>query len=474
MTRPNVLLLLTDQERFDVTHPDGPPVETPNVDRLRIEGAYFTRAYTPTSICSSARASLLSGLYPHDHGLLNNTHEADAIREELPGIPTFGDLLADAGYENTYAGKWHVGRTKRPEDFGFEYVGGGDAGHDRLDEGFVAHQREHGVEPGDVELEDAIYADNPDPTLVAAKTPVPKEATRTYYLAERTIDRLDEWAAGDGPFFHRTDFLGPHHPYTVPEPYASMYDPDEIPLWPSFAETYDGKPAVQRQYLSYRGVADFDERTWREAIANYFGFVTFIDDQIGRILDAAAERGLDPVVVHTADHGDFTGSHRQFNKGPMMYEDTYHVPLVVRWPGVVEPGTVRDEFVRLHDLMPTFLDAAGVEPPDDVDARSLLPLLRGETPADWPETVFAEYHGDEFGLYSQRMVRDDRYKYVYNSPDVDELYDLERDPHELHNLAHHPAYEETRRRLRERLVDWMDETDDPLRQWSRKVLRAAE
>ncbi len=475
MTRPNVLLLLTDQERFDVTHPDGPPVETPNIDRLRVEGAYFTRAYTPISICSSARGSLLSGLYPHNHGMLNNAHEADAILDEFPAeVPTFGDLLADAGYENTYAGKWHVGRTQRPEEFGFEYLGGHDADHDWLDEDLGAYQRERGVEPTEVELEETIYVDTPDPTLVAAKTPIPKETTRTYYLAERTIERLDEWAEGDGPFFHRTDFPGPHHPYTVPEPYASMYDPDEIPLWPSFAETYDGKPEVHRQYLSYRGVAAFDERTWREAMAKYFGFVTFIDDQIGRILDALDERGLEPAVFHTADHGDFTGSHRQFNKGPMMYEDTYHVPLVVRWPGVVDPGTVREEFVRLHDLMPTFLELGDVEPPDGIDARSLLPLLRGETPANWPETVFAEYHGDEFGLYSQRMVRDDRYKYVYNTPDVDELYDLERDPHELHNLVDHPAYEEPRRRLRNELARWMDETDDPIALWSRKVLLADE
>ena len=472
MNQPNVLLLLTDQQRYDVTVPGEPAVSTPNIDRLRHEGVSCTRTYTPVSICTSARASLLSGLYPHNHGMLNNCHERDAVRANLPSeIETFGELLADAGYDNTYLGKWHVGRDQKPEDFGFRFLGGQD-GHDQaVDPGFREHQRAHGVDPDDVEFSETIYTDYAeDPVLIAAKTPVPKEATLTYYLAERTIDRLEEWADGEGPFFHRTDIPGPHFPYLVPEPYASMYDPDEIDLWDSFVETYDGKPEVQERYLAYRGVEGLGEPEWREALAKYFGFVTFIDEQIGRILDAVDRLGIDVAVFHTSDHGDFAGGHRQFNKGPMMYEDTYRIPLIVRWPGVVESGAERDEFVRLLDLMPTFLDMAGIEPPEGIDGRSLLSLLRGERPADWPDSVFTEYHGDEFGLYSQRMVRTGRYKYVYNPPGRDELYDLERDPDELQNLIEHPTYAEVLDELRQRLYRWMCETDDTIAGWSGEVL----
>lgn len=472
MNEPNTLLLLTDQERFDVTHPDGPDVNTPNIDRLANEGMYFERAYTPISICTAARGSLLSGLYPHNHGMMNNCHEPDAIRADFPEeIPTFGEMLADAGYDNSYIGKWHVGRNQRPEEFGFQYLGGGDGHHDAANTDFREYQQEQGVDPDEIDLEETIYASNRDPTLIAAKTPVPLEATRTYYLAEKTIERLEEWAEGDGSYFHRTDFPGPHHPYTVPEPYASMYDPEDIDLWDSFEEPYGNKPAVQEAYLGYRGVEDLSEEKWREAISKYFGFVTFIDDQIGRILDAIDRLGLDPVVIHGADHGDMTGSHRQFNKGPMMYEDTYHVPLIVRWPGVVEPGSTCDEFVRLLDLMPTFLKMADLEPPANIDGRSILPLLHGERPADWPTSLFAEYHGDEFGLYSQRMIRTERYKYVYNPPDTDELYDLERDPDELLNVVDNPQYQETRERLKTELAKWMEQTDDMISMWSQKVLR---
>ncbi|WP_306054057.1 sulfatase-like hydrolase/transferase [Natronococcus wangiae] len=477
--RPNVLLVLTDQERYDYSAPDGPPVETETVDRLSSEGMRFERAFTPISICTSARASLLTGRFPHGHGMLNNSHEADAIRPNLPeGLPTFSEALAEAGYDLTYTGKWHVGRDQRPENVGFSYLGGSDEHHDPdLDEKFREYREELGVSP-DVDLEDEIYTRGGKEagTLVAAETPVDVEATRNYFLAERTIDAIEAHATGDReePFFHRADFYGPHHPYVVPEPYASMYDPDEIERPESYAETYDGKPRVHENFLHYRGVAGFDWDTWAEAIAKYRGFVTMIDDQLERILEALEEHGLadETAVVHASDHGDFVGGHRQFNKGPLMYDDTYRIPLQVRWPGVVEPGSVCEAPVHLHDLAATFLEMGDVAVPESFDSRSLVPLLEnaGDAPASWPGSVFAQYHGDEFGLYTQRMVRTDRYKYVYNGPDVDELYDLEADPAELRNLIDHPGYEDARREMRNRLVEWMEETEDPNRKWVSDVL----
>ncbi|WP_129116803.1 sulfatase-like hydrolase/transferase [Halegenticoccus tardaugens] len=474
--RPNVLLLLTDQERYDLTTPGSRP-ETPAIDELADEGLRFERAYTPISICSSARASLLSGLYPHNHGMLNNCHEDDAILRNLPSdLPTLGERLAEAGYRNTYLGKWHVGRDQGPADFGFEYLGGSDRHHDpQLESSFRDYRRRLGVDPDGIELEDVVYTEHErDPTLLAATTPVPAEATRPYYLAERTIERLEAVAEGDeaGPFFHRSDFLGPHHPYVIPEPYASMYDPAEIDPWPTYAETFAGKPAAHERYLAYRGVAGFDWDDWAGLVAKYMGFMTLIDEQIGRILTALSDLGLadSTVTVHTSDHGDFVGNHRQFNKGPMMYEDTYRVPLFVRWPGVTEPGSVCESFVSLLDLMPTLLDVGGADVLPDLDGRSLRPLLGGDAPDDWPDDAFAEYHGDEFGLYSQRMLRTHRYKLVFNVPDRNELYDLRADPHELTNLVDHPAYRDVRRRLERRLVERMRETDDTIAGWAPKAL----
>ncbi|MWV40404.1 sulfatase-like hydrolase/transferase [Natrialba sp. INN-245] len=507
-TRPNVLFVLTDQERYDCHVPESsvdkepePPVETEAMDRLSRQGARFEHAVTPISICSSARASLLTGQFPHSHGMINNCHEDDAILANLPpGIPTFSEALADAGYDLTYTGKWHVGRDATPEEYGFSYLGGSDRHHDDIDEAFREYRRERGTPLEEVDFEDEIYTgddprDSSEGTFVAAKSPIDVEDTRAWFLAERTIEALEahvegatasnvgdestgEGKRGDGgPFFHRTDFYGPHHPYVVPEPYASVYDPDEIEPPESYAETFDGKPRVHENYLAYRGVEGFDWELWAEALAKYWGFVTLIDEQLGRILAALEDLELaeETVAVHASDHGDFVGGHRQFNKGPLMYDDTYRIPLQVRWPGVTEPGSVRREPVHLHDLAPTFLEIGNVDVPDSFDARSLVPLLEGDdAPADWPESTFSQYHGDEFGLYSQRMVRTERYKYVYNGPDVDELYDLEVDPPELRNLIDHPEYANVRRTMRERLIAWMDETADPNRGWVPEILRRAD
>jgi arylsulfatase A-like enzyme len=486
-TRPNVLFVLTDQERYDCSAPDGPPVETPTIDRLSGEGVRFERAFTPISICSSARSSLLTGLFPHGHGMLNNCHEPDAIRANLPDdLPTFSEELVAAGYDLTYTGKWHAGRDRTPADFGFSYLGGSDKHHDDIDEAFREYREERGTPVGEADLEEEIYTgddprDGSDGTFVAAKTSVDVEETRAYFLAERTIDAIEDHVAGDrnGPFFHRADFYGPHHPYVVPEPYASMYDPDEIEPPATYAETYDGKPKVHENYLAYRGVTGFDWELWAEAVAKYWGFVTLIDHQLERILETLEEAGLtdETVVIHTSDHGDFAGAHRQFNKGPLMYDDTYRIPLQIRWPGVTDGGSVCETPVHLHDLAATFLEIADVPRPDDFDSRSLVPLLEngGDLPTDaeWADSTFAQYHGDEFGLYTQRMVRTAQYKYVYNGPDIDELYDLEADPAELRNLIDHPAYESVRQEMRERLVDWMYETADPNRVWVTDVLENA-
>ncbi|WP_049921999.1 sulfatase-like hydrolase/transferase [Halopiger djelfimassiliensis] len=480
--RPNVLIVLTDQERYDCSAPDGPPVETAAMDRLSSEGARFRQAFTPISICTSARASLLTGRFPHGHGMLNNSHEADAIRPNLPAeLPTFSEALAESGYALSYTGKWHVGRDQTPEDFGFSYLGGSDTHHDDIDDAFRDYRENRGRPLDGVELEETISTgDDPESdegTLVAAKTPVDVEETRAYFLAERTIEAIERHADdGTEPFFHRADFYGPHHPYVVPEPYASMYDPAAIDPPESYAETFAGKPQVHENYLAYRGVASFDWDRWAAATAKYWGFLTLIDDQLERILDALDTHGLTETtaVVHASDHGDFVGNHRQFNKGPLMYDDTYRIPLQVRWPGVVEPGSARDEPVHLHDLAATVLEMGDVDVPASFDARSFLPLLEaGDGDADgvdWPDSVFAQYHGDEFGLYSQRMVRTTRYKYVYNGPDVDELYDLEADPAELQNLIDHPGYADVRRDMRDRLIEWMDETGDPNRGWVPKLL----
>ena len=205
----------------------------------------------------------------------------------------------------------------------------------------------------------------------------------------------------------------------------------------------------------------------------YLGELTLYDHQIGRVLAVLDELGLadDTLVGYTADHGDMCGSHGMIDKQYIMYDDVVRVPLIVRWPGRIAPGGVCDAMtINTLDLPYTFVGAAGGQPPATFAGRDLLAGVDGTDPQP-RQDVYAIFVGNQFGLLSQRMVRDRRFKYVWNSTAQDELYDLQNDPGEITNLAQCPEHAGELQRLRHRLVHWMDETDDKLlNQWTRTQL----
>lgn len=464
--RPNIVLILTDQLRYDVIGANGSQVcRTPALDRLASEGLRFTRAYTPSAICSPARTSLLTGVYPHAHGVLNNVTGPDAVaadvRQDQPLLPR---LLAEVGYRTGYLGKYHVAAHEDPTRHGFADAGAPWMFWDDAD--FLSWRRERGHPPEDPSF---IPIDRRTATGVPVMglETVPADVTLPAYHVDRATRLLDRYLAGDEPFFLVLSFLGPHWPHMVPEPFWSMYDAASLPPWPNFGDDYAGKPAAQVKALAQHGVADWTWEDWAPVVATYLASVTFHDMLIGRFLDALAERGAadDTLVAVTTDHGDMTGSHRQFNKGTCAYEETYHIPLFLRWPGRIGAGAVSDAFTSLVDLMPTFLRAAGLDVPNGLHGHDLLAL-----DAAGRDSAYAQFHGNEFGLVSQRMVRDERHKYVYNAHDIDELYDLHADPHELVNLAADPGHAAQLQGMQGLLLRWMERTGDPLLPASRAML----
>jgi arylsulfatase A-like enzyme len=242
-----------------------------------------------------------------------------------------------------------------------------------------------------------------------------------------------------------------------------MFDPKDVPLPKSIAETFAGKPPVQANYSAHWTFDTMPIEVTRKLIAVYWGYVTMIDEQIGRVLTVLDELGLrdETTVFFTCDHGEFTGSHRLHDKGPAMYEDIYRTPGIIRMPGA--PPQVRDEFVSLLDCAATILDLAGVPGEAAVDSRSLAPIVRGEHP-EWQPDIVAEFHGHHFP-YPQRMLRDDRYKLVVNPDSTNELYDLELDPDELLNVYHHPEMAPVRKRMLRRLYDLLVARDDRFYHW---------
>lgn len=464
--RPNIVLVVSDQERWDVLGCYGSPIcRTPNLDRLAAEGVRFETCLAPAAICSPARASLLTGLFPHGHGILNNTHEPDAIRTELPAeLPTYPELLRDAGYRLGYVGKWHVGRLG-PESRGFHDV----ATHVDV----TASTGEESIVTEEPSVDEPVFARYPrGRLLVAGIDRRPAEKTETRRDVEAAIDMIERYATLDTPFCLRLDLEGPHHPYVPPEPFASMYDPASIPPWPSFDEDTTTKPAAQRRLLEQRGVAGWSWEQWAPVVARYFAFVTFIDSEIASVIAAIDHLGLgdSTFVIHTADHGDMTGTHGgQFNKGPLGYDEVYRVPLLVRGPGIARGGVCHQP-VSSVALMPTILELAGVTPPEGLHVGSLGALLSELEGGAQDASVFAEYHGEEWGLYSQRLVRTATAKYVYSPHGTDELYDLTADPHETVNRIDDAAVDALRTDLRARLLEWMVKTGDPLALWAGRLL----
>jgi arylsulfatase A-like enzyme len=468
MTPTNVLFFLTDQHRTDTLGAYGNRVvRTPVLDAVAAGGTTFDRFYTPTAICTPARASLLSGAAPYRHQLLANYERNVGYREELADDQyTFGRDLRDAGYDVGLIGKWHVGTRRTPNDYGFDgpHLPGW---HNPVDHPeYRAYLSERGLPP--YSINDEIRGTFPNGTpgnLLAARLQQPVEATFEYFLAERAIETLRRYAAEPGrPFFLATHFFGPHLPYIVPSEYFDMYDPDDVTLPRSVAETFEGKPPVQANYSAHWTFDTIPEHVSRKLVAAYWGYTTLIDEQIGRIVDAARELGLydDAAVFFSADHGEFTGAHRLHDKGPAMYEDIYRVPGIVRLPGGV-PGQRSDRFATLLDFTATILDVAGLDPAEAVDGRSLRPLAEGDE-SGWREDLVLEFHGHHFP-YPQRALVTQRFKLVVNPESVNELYDLREDPDELHNRYDDPAHEAVRDELLANLYRQLRDRGDNFYHW---------
>ncbi len=439
--RPNILVFMTDQQQADVIHPEH-PCQTPNASRLIAEGALFTRHYAPTAHCCPSRASFMTGLYPSRHGVHNNVsnpvRQSSGLRE---GVRCFSEDMRESGYRLAYAGKWHVSDVEDPADRGWEEleVTGrrGSFHHARYEHFDALAAQGRSPEPrrpgcvwrpgwGDYQL----YGSRPD------SGPAGYENVHDWKIAASAIAALPSLTSDDRPWMLYCGTGGPHDPFIVPARYATMYDPDEVPLPPSFTDSLADKPRIyQRMRHMYWG--QLTEREVRESIAHYWGYCTMLDAMLGELLAALEASGQmdDTVIVLTSDHGEYCGAHGLYCKGVPAFREAYNVPLAVRWPGgVASPGRAVDRFTSHCDLAQTFRDLAGCDVASDMPGRSLLPLFAGEAPADWRDEMHFQLNGVEL-YYSQRTCLTDQWKYVYNGFDFDELYDLKHDPHEMVNLA---------------------------------------
>jgi len=473
--RPNILLITSDQQHYDTLGVANASLHTPALDRLASQGVRFTRSYCAGPTCSPSRASIITGLYPA-------WHHCWTIGVKLPeDVPTLGDRLGEEGYRTVLIGKAHFQPLRsepgsesiesqplmRDLDFwrkfhgpfyGFQHI---ELARNHADESHVGqHYAIWMEEKGLTNWRDYFMKWPPEEGEKHRrhKWDLPQEFHYTTWTGERTVAHLEDAAKTDKPFFIWSSFLDPHPPYLVSEPWDTMYDPNDMPfprytpgefddMPPHFAATQQEHPDLSAYRETYgphgfhSHVHQVDEKLMRKNIAVYYGMVSFMDHEIGRILDALERLGLaeDTLVLFTTDHGHFLGQHGLVAKGAFHYEDMLRTPMLVRWAGRVPGGVVSPALQSQVDFAPTFLDALGLEIPGLMQGVSQLEVWTGKRDAARDHVIVENRH--EPTKVHLRTYVDARYKVtLYRDRDYGEIFDLEEDPGELRNLWADPEH----------------------------------
>ena len=451
-SRPNILLLMTDQHRGDCVGADGNrAIRTPNLDRIAREGVLFRHAYSSTPTCTPARAALLTGLSPWRHGMLGYGRVAEKYSSEMPRA------LREAGYYGLGIGKMHWYPQRNLHGFHQTILDDQDM---RTTPDFRSdyHGWFYSVAP------------NMDPNATgldwngfeARPYALPEHLHPTNWTAQTAVNFLQTYNRPE-PFFLKVSFVRPHSPYDPAPRFWKMYEDADLPkaVVGGWAQRY--APRSDNGRAIWHG--DLGPAQVRSARQGYYGSISQVDDQIGRILEALEQRKLldETLILMTADHGDMTGDHHLWRKS-YAYEPSARIPMLMRWPsGLVSArrGQVLDQVVELRDVLATFLDAASVEPRERLDGASLLTLVKGQTEG-WRKWIDLEHDVCYHVSNHWNALTDGRLKYIYHAPDgAEQLFNLDDDPHELKDLAGDPAHEATLREWRQRLVTHFAERGEP-------------
>ena len=445
---------MTDTQRWDMVGCYGnPAMKTPCLDRLASQGMRFDRAYTTSPVCGPARAGLFTGTFPHSTGGWGNTM---ALGDN---VKTVGQRLTDQGLRCAYIGKWHLD--------GGDYFGVGRC-PDGWDPDYWYDMRRYLDELTPEEREySRKTSSNRDPNLT-------EDFCYGHRVSNRAIDFLER--SSDDGFLLVVSYDEPHGPFLCPRPFSEMHRDTEFAKSRSVWDTLEGKPEHQQVWAGQTLESDRDAVVLKRP--DFFGCNSFVDYEIGRVVDAVDQRCPDALVIYTSDHGDFLGSHCLSGKGPAMYDAITRIPFIVRWPGQTPEGAVCPHPVSHIDVVPSLLDEAGVALPKLLEGKSMLATFRD--PAERPnDTIFIEFgryeidHDGFGGFQPVRCAFDGRHKLTVNLLSSDELYDLEADPDEITNLIDSADHAAIRDRLHGELLDWMNRTRDPFRGycWERRPWR---
>jgi arylsulfatase len=426
--RMNVLFIMSDQHNARALGSSGnQEVKTPNLDALAAAGAVFTHAICQTGQCVPSRFSIWTGRYARSTGTYANG------QGQNPAERTVADLFDPAGYYCATIGKHHQDMTPENHNHGFALVK------------VIPVTRVYGK---------ALPYDwaHPGRDLVG-EAKVPNEQHNAGMTAQTTIDFLKEH--GSKPFVVWCSFYGPHTPICVSKPWSEMYDPKRVTLPPTWNQKDDELPGME-SFIRKSGQYG-SEQLYRETLAYYYGYVSQIDYNIGRVLQALDDLRLSDhtIVVYTADHGEMMAEHSMWTKAETGYEATIRVPLIIRAPGLLAPGTRVSNLACSIDLLPTLLSAAGLTIPANVQGKSLIPLANGRS-VGWRKYAFSELGANvntQAVTVTSETAKYVRYKKAGNV-EYEQLFDLAKDPWETKNLARVAAYAPVREELKAALAHW--------------------
>ncbi len=469
--RPNIVLIITDQQRFDTIAALGfPYMDTPHLDRLVREGVALTNCYSSAPSCVPARASLFTGYYPHTTGVYKN---GDAWQH------SWVESLAAAGYHCVNVGKMHTVPFQAPVGFHERYVV---ENKDRFLEGryFFDEWDKALAARGLVKQQRVLYRQRPDyaERMGAFEWELPEDLHSDMFVGNTAIWWLDHYPRTE-PLFLEIGFPGPHPPYDPIPRYAEPYLKKDLPLAEVTPEDLEGQPPPFRAMRQHNAEVDHDsivhalnptrEQRHRQR-AYYLANVTMIDEKIGEILQALERNGYleNTAVIFTSDHGDCLGDHGHSQKWT-MYDIIMRMPTIVWWPGRIPGGRQVDDLCQVMDLGATILEMAGLERPASFEAQSLLPVLQGDKASIGRDLVFAEHGRD--GILRETefmtMVRSREWKLVHFMDEpFGQLFDLVHDPDEVRNLWDDPAYLDVKRELLDAMREWLVRSNYHTRDWA--------
>ncbi len=485
--RPNIVFIMSDDHAYQAISAYGSKLnETPNIDRIAKDGLRFDRCYVTNSICGPSRACILTGKYSHKNGYYANEKQFNVDQQ------TFPKLLQKAGYQTALIGKWHLGTERNPTGFD----------HWQIFQGQGQYYQ---------------------PRMITPLGPVEYVGYATELVTDQSLAWLKQGRDPQKPFLLMMHHKAPHRPWAPAQGHLKDFADKEFPEPETLFDDYknrasaaaradmriskdmvttgpdlkawdmprfNSKKDTQDRNFFYNRMTVKQNKAWKDAylkkneafyqddpkgealtrwkyqryMQDYLACVASVDESVGALLDYLEESGLadNTIVVYCSDQGMYLGEHGWFDKR-FMYEESLRTPLFIRWPGVTKAGSVNNEIVSNVDFAETFLDAASVEIPKDMQGKSFRPMLAGKTPEDWRKTFYYHYYEGIDGWHAvceHYGVTDGRHKLIhYYRIDEWELFDLEKDPQELHSVYGDPDYATVQKAMNDELHRLRTELD---------------